>query len=520
MADIKRYATDPLAFFDALTIPSALGVKRFGDCMADFQREWFKAVAPSLLALSRGEVPPIGRFWTERTKGASKDSDVALCLLWLLAFSKVKLDAQVGAADREQAQELQKAASDILRLNEWLSLRPIEQLQWALRCPATGSLVTIIASDVASSHGARPDVVVLNELSHVTKEDFAQNLLDNASKKPRGLVIIATNAGFQSTWQATWRDAFRNSSRWHFHQWSQPAPWLGDDEVEEAQRRNSRSRFNRLYWGEWVSQSGDALDQSDIDACVDSSLAPMGRQQGWSFAGGLDLGVRNDHSALVIVGFRRDSQQLRLAYAESWAPDPRTGQVDLIHVEQTVLATHKRFDPRQIGFDPYAAQLMAQRLQRQRVRMKEIPFVGSHLNEMASTLLEVFRSRRIRLSPCPKLIRDLQRLTIAEKSYGYKLEATRDVHGHADLATALAVALPLCVEGSARPVLRAGAGEAAFDDTPYESDADPALRRLERIYRNLREHEARLGMGPSEAQEGFARAACKQFGRSFLRRLH
>jgi len=200
MVDIAAYAADPMAFFEALVIPSAHGPRPFGECMADFQADWFASIAPSLLAVAHGEKPECGRYWTERTKGSSKDTDAACALLWLLAFSRVKLDMQVGAADRDQAGELRKAAADVLRLNDWLGQR-IEVQAWSLLCRATGSECSTVAAEISGSHGARPDAVVINELSHITKEEFSQNLLDNASKKPHGLVIIATNAGFAGTWQ-------------------------------------------------------------------------------------------------------------------------------------------------------------------------------------------------------------------------------------------------------------------------------------------------------------------------------
>ena len=91
---IAKFAADPLAFFNMLRIPSAHGTKRFSQVMGDFQRKWFAVVAPSLLAVAAGKQPPITRFWSERTKGASKDSDCACVLLWLLAFSRPKLDSQ------------------------------------------------------------------------------------------------------------------------------------------------------------------------------------------------------------------------------------------------------------------------------------------------------------------------------------------------------------------------------------------------------------------------------------------
>src|SRR6185503_3267656 len=105
------------------------------------------------LAVARGHKPSVGRFWWEATKGASKDSDLACCLLWLLAFTARPLLCQVGAADADQAGELRKAAKDVLRLNPWLTTR-VEILNWRIVCDATGASCEIIAADVAGFHGA------------------------------------------------------------------------------------------------------------------------------------------------------------------------------------------------------------------------------------------------------------------------------------------------------------------------------------------------------------------------------
>ena len=89
------------------------------------------------------------------------------------------------------------------------------------------------------------------------------------------------------------------------------------------------------------------------------------------------------------------------------------------------------------------AAYLAERMQRAGLVCEQLPFVGRHLNEMASTIVETFRTRSIELyRGCPELIRDLKRLVIVEKSFGLKLEAPTTEQGHADNAFALAICLP------------------------------------------------------------------------------
>jgi hypothetical protein len=480
--DVQRFAADPEAFRADLVIPAAGGPERFGACMADFQAKDFRALDPSFIALRDGGRPPVGRFWLERTKGASKDSDLATLVLWLLAFSKRSLTIQIGAADKDQADEMRKAAKAVLRLNPWLAAL-VEVQSWSIRNPRTDSAAEIIPADVVGSHGARPDLLILNELSHIAKQEFAANLMDNAAKVPAGVVVIATNAGFDPSWQIQWREAARTSSRWYFSAVSDPAPWLDPAEIDEAERRNSPSRFARLWGGIWVSGGGDALEPADVQAAVRADLGPMvGTEPGWLFVAGLDLGVKQDRAALCILGKHvghaelaaeqpearqrapvtaalvdlgildaapepepvyntvPGTSRLRLAWIQSWAPGPG-GQVDLSAVENAVLAAHNRFNLAAVNYDPHQCALLAQRATAAGVPMVETSFTGSNLDAMASGLLEVFKAREVDLYLDPALVADLGKLRIVERSFGYKLEAPRDATGHADRATALTLAV-------------------------------------------------------------------------------
>src|SRR5690606_29810694 len=67
--------------------------------------------------------------------------------------------------------------------------------------------------------------------------------------------------------------------------------------------------------------------------------------------------------------------------------------------------------------------------------------------DIAVSLLGVFRQRAIELYHDADLLRDLSKLSITERPFGFKLEAIRDEEGHADRGIALAMALPDMLRG-------------------------------------------------------------------------
>jgi hypothetical protein len=434
---LASLAASPGAFRNLLQIPTGRGPARLAGVMAPFQARDFAALDPAFLALARGEKPDRGRFWLERTKGGSKDTDCAVMLLWLLAFGRRPLACQVGAVDQTQAAEVRKAAQDLLRLNGWLA-DAVQIQSWALLNPRTEARCEIVASDVASSHGARPDLLVLNELSHLTKQDFALNLLDNASKVPSGVVVIASNAGFQPSWQFTMREEARASRRWYFSHVTEPAPWLDPAEVDEARRRGSNNRFRRLWGGEWVPRSGDLLDGETIRAAL-TLRGPPQPEPGMVFFGGIDLSVSKHHTAVCVVG-RDRSRRLRLMRLYSWEPVAGL-KVDLRDVREAVLDADALFRPLWVA-DGYQMQLMAQDLRIGGVRIELDSGGAAGQKERASAVLETFNSRLIDLWDDAKLVGDLASLALVEGESGCRLQAPETrAGGHADRAMALAYAL-------------------------------------------------------------------------------
>ncbi len=347
---------------------------------------------------------------------------------------------------------------EVIRVNSWMESR-VTVLKTKIVCEATASECLFLTCDSTGAHGSRPTCTVCNELSHCGSEAFISTMMDNADKIPNNLAIIATNAGTTDSWQHNWRENYRTNPAWYFQKIEVVAPWIDPAKVADAERRNPPSRFQRLWRGVWVGPGGDAVDEKSIAAAFQNDLQPQEHAAPeYEYVGGLDLGVTRDSSAVCILGVRRDRGdfgRIRLAAVKIWKPT-KDKKVDLTEVENTLIKLNAAFHLKSLAFDPWQALHMAQRLQSTglsvnerflpkfhgqamqptRVRMVEVPATGSNLQKMASVLIETFNDRRLDCFDCPDLRRDLTKLRIEERSYGFRLTSPRDDTGHGDLCSA------------------------------------------------------------------------------------
>jgi len=478
----RRAANSLLVFLEGLTIDGATGPVVFRRVIEPFQRQTFAALAPAVEALARGDRPPRRRFWVERTKKSGKDSDLAIVLLWLLAFARRPVYLQVGAADRDQANIVKKRMEALLHYNPWLA-ELITIHQYRARSVDGLAELDIMAADIAGAHGGTPDLLIVNELSHVTKWEFIQNLLDNADGVPQGVTVIATNAGFIGTSAHSLKLVVEADPLWDRFYWTEPSPWLEASDIAAARRRNSPSRYRRLWWGKWVSGKGDAFDETVIERIFSLQGPTPEPLPGWSYIGGLDLGVSHDHAAFLVLGIESNSQRLHVAWFRAWAPGAGR-EVDLMDVEATVERAAGLYRLGWIGYDPHQAKLMAQRLVRRGVPMVEVPFDGTNLTAMADGLKQVVDQGRLAAYDDldGRLRRDLGKLTIEEKSYGYKLTAVSDETGHADVATALVITIPHALSTMTFGDRLRAEDSLAYDDDPTEEDVEAMPPELREIY--------------------------------------
>jgi hypothetical protein len=460
-------------FWRSLVIPGAEGALVFDDCVAPFQVRCFRAMEGPLRSVRDGGIPAKRRFWIERTKKSGKDSDIAVCVLWLMAYARRPLLVQISAANQKQAGIIKSRVESLLHYNPWLR-RKVRVIQnRVIGTSLGGDLVrTVIEATgtAGGAHGETPDVLILNELVHVDKFSVMETHMNNADGVPRGIVIVSTNAGFKGSKAELWRkEALKNRKRWSTHIFDGVAPWLNEEDVDEAKRRDPVGmEFQRLWRGRWISGRGGAADEDAIDRCFGVGLSQLdGPEPGWSYVAGLDLGISHDHSGVVVLGANREQGRVRVAYLEGWQPsipnDRRVLEVDSDGVESRCLWLYQTFGIAWFGYDPAAGgSFMAQRLRKRGVPMREMTFSSptnktlmalSFVTAVKGTKLECFED------PEGRLRRDFGKFSIVHtKQSGYKLEAVSDEYGHADVGTALLICLPKALE-----LLKTGTAYASDD---------------------------------------------------------
>lgn len=458
---MRRFARNPSEYREHLIVDVDGAPKRFGEVMDDWQREDFASLDPGLLrCLGRSQEPsPKMRAYFERARGSSKTTDISVTACYLLAFAPRVLKTYAFAADRDQAALLKDACHRLTRLNPWL--RDILQVDAkgvknvACDHPGEGSTLSIETSDVGSSYGLLADAIFYDEICHWSEAGAAlwASILSTVAKRRSCLLVGISNAGFIDTWQHDLREAIKDDPAWVFSRKEGPASWISEEALEEQRRLLPASQFSRLWKNEWSSGDAEpALAPADIAAAFRTpcELEMFGSEPSYNFVAGLDLGISRDHVGLVVLAVRKnedrdDTSQLRLAHVRRWAP-PKGHKIDLMAVEDEIRRVAQQFDS-VFGIDPWQAELLAQRLSFDGIEVRHVTPTSKTLRDQATKLREVFMDRRIQLYDREGLREDIERLQIAETSYGFRLLSPRDrKRGHGDVASALCNALSIAGE--------------------------------------------------------------------------
>jgi hypothetical protein len=453
------------------------GLEKLGTILADFQQQALADLDEAVIALAAGQPAPCPRQLWVMTKGSSKTTLIAVDLLWLILFSRQPVEGRVGAGDLEQASEARKVIKDLIRDNPWLDAA-VEVTATEIRSKRNDNRLVLETMARQTAHGGRPLVTWVDEFVHVPDgggEEFVDALVANQTKLA-GLLIISSNAGMLDSWQYRRHQEYTRSPLWKCFEYNRPAPWISEAEIRAT--GIPEMRIQRLYHGVW-SALAEALARVDIDAAVTLPGPTQEHEgRGWRYFAGLDIGVRRDHTSLVLIGQRTKTKRLKLITVKDWEP-PILGKVDLADVLQTTCDLCKRFSA-VLYVDPSQAELLGQQLVKAGIQLELISFVGRNLNEMASNLIEVFTDHAIDLFNHPQLLDDLYRVQLADTPAGFKLVPARTRAGHGDRGVCLALAILATKRAEPRYTLDVYLGDDG-SEKPKDASPGPAWSQVKDI---------------------------------------
>jgi phage terminase large subunit-like protein len=153
--------------------------------------------------------------------------------------------------------------------------------------------------------------------------------------------------------------------------------------------------FLRMIENRFVSGEDRFVDPAWWDACIDSSLATIFREQGLPVWIGIDASVKHDTTAIVVVTWDRARNKVRLVAHKVFQPTPAAPLNFEWAIEGTVRDLRERFFVRGVYYDPYQMAAVAQRLAASGVPMREYAQTIEHLTAMGSNLYDLIKSRTI-----------------------------------------------------------------------------------------------------------------------------
>jgi phage terminase large subunit-like protein len=336
-------------------------------------------------------------------------------------------------------------ASPLLRDSAKITVNKIE-------FPSTGATITAIASDYAGAAGANPTITVFDELWAYTSER-SQRLWDEMVPVPTRKVsmrLTVTYAGFEGesellesiykrglTGEEIAPDLYCGDGMLMYWTHKPPAPWQTPEWLSQMRQQLRPNAYLRLIENRWVTSESTFVDMDWFDACVDPELSPVLADPHLSVWLGVDASVKRDSTAVVACTF--SDGKARLVWHRVFQPSPEDPLDFEATIEKTLLDLRRRFYVREVRYDPWQMQAVAQRLTAAGLPMVEFPQSVPNLTESSTNLYEAIKGRNLSVYPDNEIRLAVSRAVALETSRGWRIAKEKASH-KIDVVVALAMA--------------------------------------------------------------------------------
>jgi phage terminase large subunit-like protein len=346
----RTRADHVVRFIENLTLSTDGVASRAGEPFV--LRPWQKAIVRELFGRMRVTDKTRRAYRTAfialPRKNGKSELCAALALYGLIGEGVKGAQVYSAAAEREQAALVFNAAKAMVEADPELSARiKVMATQKRMVDTLSGSIYQALSAEAYSKHGFNASMVIYDELHAAPNRELWDVLRTSQGARREPLMLAITTAGFDKTsicWEL-WEYARKvrdgvisdpafyaalyeapDTADWRDERvWHAANPALGDfRDIEEMRalaheatnRPEAQNTFRRLYLNQWTEQETRWLDMHRWAACApaDAALA-KGRP---SYAG-LDLGLKSDMSAFMVVTPLADSRML--VRGQVWMPE-------------------------------------------------------------------------------------------------------------------------------------------------------------------------------------------------------
>jgi phage terminase large subunit-like protein len=216
------------------------------------------------------------------------------------------------------------------------------------------------------------------------------------------------------------------------------APWQSDAWLAQMRGQLRPNAYLRLIENKWVTSESSFVDPAWLDACTDPAAEPVVADKGLAVWLGVDASVKRDSTAIVATTWDAAAKKVRLVAHRIFQPSAADPIDFEVAIEGTIRNFAKRFSVREVRFDPYQMQAVAQRLTRDGVPMVEYAQSVPNLTESSTNLYELVKGRGIVLYPDADIRLAFNRAIAIETSRGWRIAKEKASH-KIDVVVALAM---------------------------------------------------------------------------------
>ena len=382
----------------------------------------------------------------------------------VLLFGGSYPEAYVVANDLEQARSrVFELACRIINASPALRDEAVIT-QSRIAFPAFNATIQAIASDAGSAAGSNAVVAGFDELWAYTSER-SRRLWDEMIPPPTRKIafrLTVTYAGYEgesTLLEELYRrglqqpqigdDLYGGDGLLMFWSHKPIAPWQDADWLL-SMRRERASAYARQVLNEFASSSSQFVDLNKWDRCVDQSLGHLSADLFLPVFVGVDASFKHDSTAIVAVAFDSGRQVVRLITHRVFQPTSDEPLDFELTIEAYLLELNRRFQVKQILYDPWQMQSVAQRLLKQNLPIEEFPQSSPNLTAASQNFFDLIESQGLVLYPDEAMRLAISRAIAIETPRGWRIGKDRGSN-KIDVVVALAQACYAAVRAQREP---------------------------------------------------------------------